>query len=54
MTRVVETCKLEDELVVKKLAHYKCGSCGSRFFDDEAMHYIQSARASHGSLAQSY
>jgi len=53
MTRVVETCKLEDGLTVKKLAHYKCRSCGSRFFDDDAMHRIQTARASHGSLARS-
>lgn len=53
MNRVVETCKLEDGLVVRKLAHYKCRSCGSRFFDDDAMHRIQTARASHGSLARS-
>jgi len=52
MTRVVETCRLEDGLTVKKLAHYKCPSCSSRFFDDDAMHRIQAARASHGSLAQ--
>jgi len=53
MVRVVETCRLEEGLTVKKLAHYKCRSCGSRFFDDDAMHRIQAARASHGSLAQS-
>ncbi len=53
MTHVVETCKLEDGLTVRKLAHYKCGSCKSRFFDDDAMHRIQSARASHGSLTRS-
>lgn len=53
MNRIVETCKLEDGLVVKKLTHYKCRSCGSRFFDDDAMHCIQTARASRGSLAQS-
>ncbi|MBL7190000.1 MAG: hypothetical protein ISS70_27040 [Phycisphaerae bacterium] len=53
MTRVVETCRLEDGLTVRKLAHYKCRSCCSRFFDDDAMHRIQDARASHGSLARS-
>jgi predicted RNA-binding Zn-ribbon protein involved in translation (DUF1610 family) len=53
MIRVVETCRLADGLTVKKLAHYKCRSCGSRFFDDNAMHGIQAARASHGPLARS-
>jgi len=53
MIRVVETCKLADGLVVKKLTHYKCSSCDTRFFNDDAMHHIQTARASHGSLAKS-
>jgi DNA-directed RNA polymerase subunit RPC12/RpoP len=53
MIRVVETCRLADGLTVKKLGHYKCRSCGSRFFDDDAMHGIQAARASHRSLAKS-
>jgi len=53
MVHVVETCKLEGGLAIKKLAHYKCHSCGSRFFDDNAMHHIQKVRASHESLAQS-
>jgi transposase-like protein len=44
MVRVVETCRLADGLTVKRLAHYKCESCGSRFFDDDAMHHIQAAR----------
>jgi len=42
MVRVVEPVRLADGLVVKRLAHYKCGS---RFFDDDAMHAIQAARA---------
>ncbi len=46
MTRTVETCQLGDGLTVKRLSHYKCRSCGSRFFDDDAMHDIQSIRAS--------
>jgi predicted RNA-binding Zn-ribbon protein involved in translation (DUF1610 family) len=53
MVRVMGTCKLGDGLTVKRLAHYKCRSCGSRFFDDDAMHGIGAARASHRSLAQS-
>ena len=53
MIRVVETCRLADGLTVKKLGHYKCRSCGSRFFDNDAMHEIQAARASHRSLAKS-
>jgi transposase-like protein len=44
MVRVVETVRLADGLTIRKLAHYKCRSCGSRFFDDEAMHTIQAAR----------
>jgi transposase-like protein len=52
MTRVVETCRLADGLTVKKLAHYKCRSCGSRFFDDDAMHGIQAARAPRRSSAR--
>jgi transposase-like protein len=46
MVPVVETVRLADGLVVKKLAHYKCRSCGSRFFDDGAMHRIADERAS--------
>ena len=52
MIRVVETCQLADGLTVKKLEHYKCSSCNSRFFDDNAMHDIQATRASLRSLAQ--
>jgi predicted RNA-binding Zn-ribbon protein involved in translation (DUF1610 family) len=44
MVRVVENVRLADGLMVKKLAHYKCRFCGSRFFDDDAMHAIQAAR----------
>jgi len=53
MIRVVETFRLADGLTVKILGHYKCSSCGSRFFDDDAMHSIQAARASQRSLAKS-
>jgi hypothetical protein len=52
MVRVVETVRLADGLTVKKLAHYKCRSCGSRFFDDDAMHDIQAARAPHRASAR--
>jgi len=45
MARTIETCRLADGLRVKKLRHYKCRSCGTRFFDDDAMHSIQSVRA---------
>ncbi len=45
LARVVETCRLEDGLAVKRLSHYKCQACKTRFFDDEAMHAIQAARA---------
>ncbi|MFQ5864168.1 MAG: hypothetical protein ACE5IW_02955 [bacterium] len=45
MVQTVETCRLNDGLTVKKLRHFKCQSCCARFFDDEAMHRIQSERA---------
>ncbi len=45
MARVVETCRLEDGVAVKRLSHYKCQACGARFFDDAAMHAIQTARS---------
>jgi len=47
MVSVVENCLLADGLAVKRLRHYKCRSCGARFFDDEAMHRIQQERAEH-------
>ena len=47
MIRVVETCRLEDGFTIKKLPHYKCQSCGARFFDDEAMNRIQAKRSVH-------
>jgi transposase-like protein len=52
MVRVVETVRLADGLTVKKLAHYRCRSCGSRFFDDDAMHAIQGARTAYRSSAR--
>jgi transcriptional regulator NrdR family protein len=52
MVRVVETVRLADGLTVKKLAHLKCRSCRSRFFDNDAMHAIQAARTAHGSAAR--
>jgi hypothetical protein len=45
MISVVETCRLADGLTVKRLRHYRCRSCGGRFFDDAAMHRIQQQRA---------
>ena len=44
LTRVTEACRLEDGLIVKRLRHHKCGACGARFFDDEAIHRIQMER----------
>ena len=45
MVSVIETCRLADGLIVKRLRHYRCRSCGARFFDDAAMHRIQQQRA---------
>jgi len=50
---IVEACRLADGLEVRKLRHLKCSSCGARFFDDEAMHAIQSARAARAPAALS-
>ena len=44
MTRTTEDCRLDDGLTVKQLPHFKCSSCGARFFDNDAMHRIQEAR----------
>ncbi len=44
---VVENCRLADGLTIKRLRHYKCRSCGAKFFDDDAMHRIQQQRAEH-------
>jgi len=52
MVRVVEDVQLADGFTVKQLSHYRCGSCGARFFDDEAMHTIQAARESEHSSAR--
>jgi hypothetical protein len=45
MAHTVEDCRAEDGLTVRRLRHFKCGACGARFFDDAAMHRIQSERA---------
>ena len=45
MHQTVEDCVLDDGFKVKKLKHLKCNSCEARFFDDEAMHIVQSVRS---------
>jgi len=45
MAPIVETCRLGDGLMVRRLAHFKCLECGARFFDDAAMRRIQTERA---------
>ena len=45
MAYTVESCQTEDGLTVRRLRHLKCSACGARFFDDVAMHRIQSERA---------
>ena len=44
MVRVVEDVRLADGFTVKQLSHYRCGSCGARFFDDQAMKTTQVRR----------
>ncbi len=41
---MTETFQLSDGFSVKKLSHFKCSNCGSRFFTDQAIHQIQAAR----------
>jgi predicted RNA-binding Zn-ribbon protein involved in translation (DUF1610 family) len=48
---VTETCQLADGLTIKRLRHYKCRSCGTRLFDDAAMHRVQEYRAEHHTAA---
>ena len=45
LVSVVENYRLADGLTVKRLRHYRCRSCGTRLFDDAAMHRIQQERA---------
>jgi hypothetical protein len=47
MIQTVENCRLDDGFVVKRLRHFKCQACGTRFFDDDAMGRIQEARDKH-------
>lgn len=44
MVHTVETCRLSDGFTIKMLRYYKCRSCNSHFFDDNAMKQIQKAR----------
>lgn len=44
MVYTVENCRTEDGLTVRRLRHLKCSACGTRFFDDAAMHRIQAER----------
>ena len=50
LSRTVENCLLGDGVTVKNLRHYKCNSCGARFFDDDAMHHIQTVREKQDTL----
>ena len=45
MQLVVETCRMGDGLRAPRLRHFRCKTCGARFFTDEAMDAIQSLRA---------
>ena len=45
MVHRIENCQFDDGLVVKRLRHFRCAACNSRFFDDAAMHRIQEERA---------
>jgi hypothetical protein len=46
MVQTTAACRLADGLRIGRLRYLQCRSCGARFFDDDAMHAIQSARAS--------
>ena len=45
LTRIIETCRLQDGLVIPRLSHLKCRSCSARYFDDAAMGRIEKIRA---------
>ena len=44
MSQTVGSYRLENGLIVKRLRHFKCQSCGARFFDDDAVRRIQAKR----------
>ncbi|MCX7044525.1 MAG: YgiT-type zinc finger protein [Candidatus Sumerlaeota bacterium] len=44
IAKVIEDYREEDGFVVKRLKHFKCRSCGARFFDDDAMQHIEDQR----------
>ena len=48
LAHTVENCRLDDGLVVRRLRHFKCRSCGLRLFGDDAMHRIQAQRSDRG------
>ncbi len=45
MHKVTANCRIENDLIVQNLRHFKCESCGALFFDDEAMRRIQAERS---------
>ncbi len=47
MAYTLEDCRTEDGLTIRRLGHLKFSACGTRFFDDDAVHRIQKERASH-------
>jgi len=46
MARVRRTVRFDDGLVVPRLLHYQCRSCGEQLFDDDAMTRIEEASLS--------
>ena len=51
MACVVEALRLENGVTVENLRFHRCRSCGSRFYDDDAVHRIQAARKSQSTSA---
>ncbi len=44
MKRIKADCTLNDGTKVPGLKHYLCSTCGSKFYDNEAMERIESIR----------
>jgi hypothetical protein len=51
MAEAVGNCSVGHGVSVKRLRHFRCRACGAKFYDDDAVHRIQSERAKH-SLAR--
>jgi hypothetical protein len=53
MAETVESFALSDGIRINKCKHFKCTVCSARFFNDDAIHMIQSYRLKHATISPS-